>query len=119
MSDRLIRIVVLFVSLWLPLQGFAAPLMPYCQHAGSQPAEAMPCHGGQSGEANEAQQERGQPGQNCDGCGLCHMASTAAPVSRASVWSQVIQGADLPLYSNLYRSHIPEQPRRPPLALIS
>lgn len=114
MSDRLKRLVVLFLSLWLPLQGFAAPLMSYCQHAGSLPEEAMPCHAGQAGEADDVRREREKPCQDCDGCGLCHLASSSAPISPAPVLSPMIRGAELPRYNHLYRSHIPEQPRRPP-----
>lgn len=113
------RLVALFVSLWLPLQGYVAPLMPYCQHADSQSGrsdEAMPCHGGHADEAGEAQQEATQICPDCDACGLCHLAGSAAPVSLALPWSHRNEGADLPLYSRPYRSHIPEQPGRPPLA---
>jgi hypothetical protein len=36
--------LMLFLMLWLPVQGFAAPFMPFCQHSHSQADAAMPCH---------------------------------------------------------------------------
>ncbi|MCU0840144.1 MAG: hypothetical protein MUC79_00300 [Thiobacillaceae bacterium] len=119
MSDRLIRVVVLFIALWLPLQGFAAPLMPFCQHEPIQPAEAMPCHGVLSDQANEAETGQQAGHSDCDGCVLCHMASTAAPICPAPVCCPVLGGDDLPFHNSFYRSHIPEQPGRPPLVPIS
>lgn len=114
--------LVLYLILWLPLQGFALPLMPFCRHGHPQseaPATAVDGHC-QHHAPDQAQgaSDAGQHAQSCDGCSLCHLAGASAPVSDRPQLSGDPPPSDLPRYSGHYRSHIPDQPDRPPLAAL-
>jgi hypothetical protein len=103
--------LMLFLILWLPLQGFAAPLMPFCQHAQND-AEAMPCHGDQGDDADTA------PTADCDGCSLCHLCGSPAQLVFVG-WHDIPRaGAALAVFSESFSSHIPAHPRRPPRSVL-
>jgi hypothetical protein len=134
-------IVITPMILWLPLQGFAALAMPFCQHGSHAPAHtqvaarthehASPQHAHHSGGNNLGSEQSNVKGAAardddtspaslaCNDCGACHLAcSPAAPVSqpvlgatRADCFAQ--SGATLPPL------FIPEQGHPPPLAAIA
>jgi hypothetical protein len=106
--------VTLFLLAWLPLQAAAVPLLAGCcadardaamaavhchEHAAADPAEA-PAHDGDHG---------GNPGHLC-----CPHFSAAALFRFAFDAAPVLLDAPTPLVAD--RSHIPEQPQRPPRA---
>lgn len=117
--------LILFLILWLPLQGFAVPLMPYCQHGHrqetaqpvwvdshcQQPVEACCPHGTTQ---SVAPAQGATHGQDCDGCSLCHLATGSALLTAYLPLAGVTSSVDLPRYARFYRSYIPQQPQRPP-----
>lgn len=110
--------LVLFLVLWLPLQGFALPLMPFCQHGHQQEAGAVSDHCPHQAP-DQGADDAGKHAQDCDGCSLCHLASASAPITDLPHQADAAPGADLPPYFGFYRSHIPERAQRPPLGPIS
>jgi hypothetical protein len=109
--------VTLFLLAWLPLQAAAVPLLAACcadgqdvamaaahchqhdEHAASDTDEA-PAHDGDHG---------GNPGHLC-----CPHFSAASRYRFALEAAPVVLDAPTPLVAD--RSHIPEQPQRPPRA---
>lgn len=81
MNRRLIRILLLFAALWLPVQTMAGMSVSVCmnmqshggmashQHATADEAAAMPCH------AAMDDRHAAHPDQGCDNCEICHLAS--------------------------------------------
>lgn len=119
MRSRLVRLLVLFAALWLPLQAVSAIAMPYCKHGAPQSmqqmnADNMHCeHGG-----NPAQPRQKTGSHACDDCGLCHLAGSGAILISSPVPTGLAAAHDyaLPAERPLV-SHIPELPQRPPRAL--
>ncbi len=107
-----------FLILWLPLQGFAMPLMPFCRHGHPQEATMSAGHC-QHEPSAQASADSGNHAQDCDGCSLCHLAGASAPISDSPRLVGVAPVADLPPYCVFYRSHIPERVQRPPLGQIA
>jgi ferredoxin len=134
-------ILSVLIALWLPLQGYAAVAMPFCQHsmgAASTHAEnfghSRDHHDSHSdrtrGDAqdNDFQSaETGSPqtaamgeasGLACNNCGACHLACAPAIVAIMSVPLLI---ADSVLESALVDSpqrFYPEQPQHPPLPAL-
>ncbi len=117
MSNRLVRFLLLFAALWLPVQTMAAMSMPLCRHALEQAAAAaaaegsaasMPCH--EAVKADPAAHDAG-----CDNCASCHMAC-AGFMPSAPLATSLIAGGDDYLRPALAtpRSHITEPPQHPP-----
>jgi len=111
------KFILLCLLLWLPLQGYAATLMPFCSHAqqhqmNQEHLHVLPDtdhvqqHHAPSSDANHA----------CDDCSLCHMCGALALPSLTSDL-QAVQNQVYGLQIQLaYTPHYPEQPQRPPLA---
>ena len=132
-------VIAVLISLWLPVQGYGAIAMPFCQQHGM--AAAGPVHSGQYQEhhaghsAHKAHHHSpsDQPGIShaehagsdvtsglaCNDCGTCHLA--CAPAISAIAPVVVLTGgavlesspADSP------RFFYPEQLQRPPLSARS
>ena len=140
--NRWRSILSVLIVLWLPLQGYAAVAMPFCQHsmaaASAHPGSAdhsqhhHDAHSRmirgdaqdstpQSGVADIGAQSTGMgeaSGLACNNCGACHLACAPAIVAIVSV-SLLIAGsvlesarADSPHY------FYPEQPQHPPLPAL-
>ena len=89
MSRRLIRFLLLFAALWLPVQTMAGMSISVCMnmqsHGGmaaphdgfADEAAAMPCHEAMA-DASAAQSDGG-----CDNCEICHLASAGFMPSAA------------------------------------
>jgi hypothetical protein len=120
---RIRSAVVAFVTLWLPLQGFAAVAMPFCTHAVHVIAAPVDSQASEHdhrdhthGAAHGAGWLDSDARLTCNDCGACHLA--CAPMLSGSVWL----GADaasfdfrsLPTQSP--RVFTPDQPNPPPLA---
>ena len=135
--------LVIFLSLWLPMQGYGAVAMPFCDHgmAGSGTGHDAP----QSGEHHDRHSGHGQTahasalshaagsahaspghdsasganGLSCNNCGACHLACAPA-ISGVAVMSPIIGNfvlksapADSPYL------YFPEQLQRPPRSALS
>jgi len=119
--------IALLLMLWLPLQGFAAVAMPFCQHAmrgsiasGSvaDPQAQHTAHDHhQAARASMTDAQHTSDGAllACNDCGACHLACTpTAPSSTPAVDSDATYayGGRNPALPPLF---IPEQPHHPPL----
>ena len=74
------RFFLCIVMLWLPLQGYAAVIMPFCQHAlgdaGGAPMSGDQEHQHHDGKAANGEHHHGHDtkGFACNDCGACHLA---------------------------------------------
>ena len=131
----------MMITLWLPLQGYAAVAMPFCQHsmaAASTHAEnsghsqhhhgshADRTHGEtqdntpQSAEAGSLQTvAMGEAsGLACNNCGACHLACAPAIAAIVSV-PLLITGSVLEsALADSPHFFYPELPQRPPLPAL-
>ena len=134
-------ILSVLIALWLPLQGYAAVAMPFCQHsmaaASAHPDNAdhsVHYHDGHSaGARGNAQGSVSQSGDDhslhtavmgeasglaCNNCGACHLACAPAIVAIVSVplliAGSVLESAPADFPQFFY----PEQPQRPPLPAL-
>lgn len=135
--------VVVFISLWLPLQGYGAVAMPFCKHGPAMPdsSVAVPvqvdsqsgdfehAHEGHAGMQHHDTAAGHQPadpgnstgeeaGMGCNDCGACQLACAPSIVSRiANVVSLGSPVYDLLPVESL-DSVSPEQLQRPPLTAL-
>jgi ABC-type nickel/cobalt efflux system permease component RcnA len=111
-------IVLILLMLWLPLQGVAAAVMPFCKHqagaAAHQAADQHVHHGHHHGDEPDTASQSFA----CDDCGTCHLACTpGVPVSATTLG--LPRKAELAAFDpSPPIRHIPEQPKRPPLARV-
>lgn len=124
-------IAVLMIA-WLPLQGWAAVAMPFCQHGhdhGDATSARSADHGhgaqaddaGPTGHLRDAHTASGKaPGALCSDCGPCHLACAS---SLASTQISVPLAPMARIYPQVaHRSLVlfyPEQPNPPPLTAIA
>jgi hypothetical protein len=133
------RLIVLFLMLWLPLQGWGVSVMPYCRHGGilwmkamtatgpatltlAQPAilahadaDDMPCcphHKPAPCHGHDV-----VPAScGCDTCSLCHLAGSPAALTSPLIFSSIGGAADLPEYLPAAPEFTPSSFERPPRA---
>jgi hypothetical protein len=128
-------VIAVLISLWLPVQGYGAIAMPFCQQHGM--AAAGPAHGEPSQEHHAGQsahkahhhlpsdqakishaEHAGSDvtgGLACNNCGACHLA--CAPAISAIAPVVVLTGDSVFESSPADPPHFfyPEQLQRPPL----
>lgn len=120
MKQILARLMLAFMLVWLPLQGYAAQSMHACQkhqahvqqmeHAAHEACHAHPgLHAQSHVKANLV----------CDDCSSCHLIAQPAMLA-----SPLLLGIDAvkipqPTYSVTFLLFFPEQPQRPPHAFYS
>ena len=125
MKHLMRKLLLICLMLWLPLQGYAAATMPFCQHNApksqgqhaqhqmSQQAQAQ-AQNDQDPHAGHAQHQ-GKNNTACDNCSLCHMCGAMAlpsfaaqvPVKPTQFFNISSQASFSPLFL--------AQPQRPPL----
>ena len=120
------RLVLCFIILWLPVQGFAAIAMPFCKHALGHSAVAQTAsdphehhqHHKHQGEAADGNLHGS--GLMCDDCGACRLACSALVVPVVLILCVPVAQSSfvLPSATPLH-SFFPEQPCRPPLGAIA
>lgn len=113
------RTLLLLISLWLPLQGYAAAAMAACRHAS--PVAAMVQVQGHAHHASAMPSEPADPAGmtgsaswSCDNCQFCHLCSAQAVAAVAAGHMEAPGGPVL--IAPLLREAAPplEDPRRPP-----
>ena len=127
------KLLLICLMLWLPLQGYAAATMPFCQHnapksqgpqsnqhAQHQMPQQAPeqaqgqAQNGQDPHAGHAQ-HHGKGSTACDNCTLCHMCSAMAlPSFAAPVSVKPTHLFNIPSQVSFSPIFL-EQPQRPPL----
>jgi hypothetical protein len=131
-------LVSLLMIFWLPVQGYAAIAMPFCQHAlhgapvghisvaaaqgvghGNIPDHAHHSAVSSSERVSPAGNHQHSPAIDCNDCGVCHLACSLAmvsvryePAAPQRERFALISPAVPPLF-------VPEQPKRPPLATVA
>lgn len=115
------NLILVFIMLWLPLQGFAATSMSVCQR-NEQPAQQT--QHDMMHAAHDAGSEH--PGHNqhpakgdltCDNCAMCHMCSAMGiPTISAALNIKPASHINTPALTRFSQVYL-EQPQRPPLAL--
>ena len=128
-------VIVLLISLWLPLQGYGAIAMPFCQQHGM--AGAGAAHTGLSNEQHVGHSDHmthhdspGNPagfspaehvgsdvtgGLACNDCGACHLACAPAISANAPVLMLIGDAVLEPSPADSPHFFYPEQLQRPPL----
>lgn len=130
---RLKTLIVLILSLWLPVQGMAAVVMPFCKHsmvAGESmmhEAHRPPVQGANDHHGHSAEHAHAMPSGNddaagggatlnaCDDCGQCALsAASALPVAglpAATIVATAPPDSFLPALAGI----VPHRLNRPPL----
>jgi hypothetical protein len=122
MKLLLARFMLAFMLLWLPMQGYAAQAMPFCQkhHSHEQLAESAPqegCHGQHNPDHHA--QTLVKANLACDDCSSCHLiAQPALIVNPLSLGLDIVKPSQT-LSNASFLPFFPEQPQRPPLAFFS
>lgn len=131
-------ILVVLISLWLPVQGYGAVAMPFCQQQGlaaagathTEPSEehhdAHPGHMAHNDSPTDAagisHAEHGgsdaTSGLACNNCGACHLACAPAIITIAPVAILIGNPVLESLPGDLLHSFYPEQFQRPPLSAL-
>lgn len=130
--------LVALISLWLPVQGYGAIAMPFCQqhgmfaagtgltdtsqkhhdaHPGHTAHNDSPSDTGGISHANHGGSDA-TSGLACNNCGACHLACSPAIPAIAPV--AVLNGAFVlePSLADSPRFFYPEQLQRPPLSAL-
>jgi ferredoxin len=131
-------VIVLLISLWLPVQGYGAIAMPFCQQHGMAGAGAshtgasheqhaghsdhMAHHDSPSDAAGISHAEHAgddaASSLTCNNCGACHLACSPAISAISSI--AVLTGRSVLEPSPADSPHFfyPEQLQRPPLSAL-
>ena len=121
-------LLVLLMSLWLPLQGVAAVVMPFCQHslAAGQADETPAGHAGAHGDTMDHSAHQAMSAQQtdsvqnlltaCDDCGHCNLSCASTLPSAALLAAMPVQVSVaafpvLPVLAGV----VPHRLNRPPL----
>jgi hypothetical protein len=112
---RLHSIVLLSLLAWLPLQAVAVPLLAgCCPETAAAVADASPCHQ-HAADGDAAPADPAGAGDHDNPGHLCCPHFSAAPVHRLAFAAEPSR-FDAPPVVPAARSHIPDQPQRPPRA---
>lgn len=119
----LTRLLLAFMLVWLPLQGYAAEAMSMCQrhHDRADMHENIPhegCHGDHVSSA-ETPTSSIPSNLDCDDCASCHLIAQPALIVESLVPALDIIRLQQPIFSVTFTLFFPEQPQRPPLAFFS
>jgi hypothetical protein len=122
-------IVSVLMALWLPINGYVALAMPFCQHGGADMSahETMSAvdHSGMAHHADPdsgAEHDAGPSvstdptgsGLACNDCGVCHLACSPLLMSEAISFKPTGHNVfDVQVQPSPH-SFSPEQPQRPP-----
>ena len=127
--------IVAFIALWLPLQGYGAVAMPFCEHGPAMPDSSaavsahMGTHDGHQEHTGVAPHEHEADAQSassdsstdkhaglgCNDCGACQLACAPLIVSTLTYFATTGSPAYDPLPVASLISFSPEQLQRPPL----
>ena len=117
MSLLMRKFLLFCLMLWLPLQGYASTVMPFCQHAQQgQHSSHQLAQQDNPGAPTNHDQHSGKTDTTCDNCSLCQMSSAMALPSFSSQANfqsdHRFAMPDLAAFIPFF----PEQPQHPPLA---
>lgn len=126
--------VVLLMSLWLPLQGMAAVVMPFCQHSLNGQRTDVPAAQSHSAHANHhahavhaghdiggsthAKADSAPLLSACDNCGQCHLSCAFTLPSPAFPEADRVSFAAPSFVQELPRGVVPRRLHPPPLPAL-
>ena len=133
--NRWRSIVSVLIALWLPLQGYGAVAMPFCEHGPAMPdaSAAVSAHVGaqdghhgltgvshheNEGDSRSASSDNStdrHAGLGCNDCGACQLACAPLIVSTVAHFATTGSPVYDPLPVASLTSISPEQLQRPPL----
>lgn len=123
MKVLLARLLLAFMLLWLPLQGYALEAMSTCQrHHDHAAVVENSVHEGCHGEHSATAQSPSVIKANlsaCDDCASCHLIAQPALIVKPLSLGIDVARAQQPAFSTAFSLFFPEQPQRPPLAFFS
>lgn len=113
------RYLILLLLLVLPLQGFAAVLMPLQMFNTSVSTSDMrddtPCHNHAVGVDSKLTQISQQC---CDSCSLCHLSRVFTSLSFQLIFPLLTAEQPAMVIVSQFVSHIPQRPQRPPRSTL-
>lgn len=120
MKTFLARLLLAFMLVWLPLQGYAAGAMPFCSHQHGATQSLTDVHEGcHSQHASAHQDTRVQHGGACDDCFSCHLIAQPALIAESLALGVENNRMFRPPSTIAFTLIFPEQPQHPPLAVFS
>lgn len=120
MKTFLARLLLAFMLVWLPLQGYASEVMTFCAHHHDDSAMQMAavehsgCHGHEAASSHDKTSDAA-----CDNCFSCQLIAQPALIVAPLVLGMDGSGPFQAPSKLSYTLFFPEQPQRPPLALFS
>lgn len=115
------NLILGFLLLWLPLQGFAAAGMASCRHDHTPPAAQAEAHVHHAG--HDCGHDQDSPSAStqvpCDDCGYCHLGGAPALPSTPVGLGDDAGFSFKFVFDTHFPPFFPEQPQRPPLAFLS
>jgi hypothetical protein len=129
MRKNLRTFVCLLMALWLPMNGYGAVVMPFCEHGGADMSThaAMPAgdHSGMAHHGNTDSNTVLHGSQSvstddtasalaCNDCGVCHLACSPLLMSEAAKFESADHDVFILQKQPALGSFSPEQPQRPP-----
>ena len=122
MKAHLARLLLIFMLLWLPLQGYALEAMSTCQrhhdHAAMmENAGHEGCHGEHTAAAQSSSIKASPVA--CDDCASCHLITQPALIVKPLFLGIDAIRPQQTVFTVTFSLFFPEQPQRPPLAFFS
>jgi len=115
------NLILVFIMLWLPLQGYAAANMPTCQHttALAEQTQHDVMHADyDAGNVHHGHDRHPAKGDmSCDNCAMCHLCTAMGMIMfSAALNIKPASHISLPEPTRFSQVYL-EQPHRPPLVL--
>ncbi|MFN0318501.1 MAG: hypothetical protein ACKVQA_26040 [Burkholderiales bacterium] len=128
------RLLMVFVVLWLPLQGVVAAVMPFCKHAMTEGKLPGTPRTQESDAVEQSRHTHHAPGNSmthsahtehpsegsllvmlaCDNCDACHLACATFVPAQHNTVSYALAHVYRPYFSSYYSLLAPEQLLHPP-----
>lgn len=123
MKVLLARLLLAFMLVWLPLQGYALEAMSTCQRHHDHAAVMEDtghegCHGEHVAATQAPSLIKASP-VACDDCASCHLITQPALIVKPLFLGIDAIRPQQPVLSVTFSLFFPEQPQRPPLAFFS
>jgi len=115
--------LLIFITLWLPLQAAAAWVMPFCRHAPEQSAQTSVQAEAMQSMAHCHEQQGDAPAGSvtadldCDNCEMCHLASAGYIPSTPASLPLPVAGVFVAQPMHVSPSFIATPPQDPPRRL--
>lgn len=113
MLKSLKLLLVLLALAGLPLQGFAAATMAFCQHGAPDASSQADAPQGHLGDAHPEHDKSG--GAACGDCTPCHFCNALALSSASAALRGEAESVFVTRLTPPPDGFLPDQPRRPPL----